>query len=247
MKIIPVIDLMQGQVVHAKFGLRSQYQPIQSTLCNGSAPLIIVAALLELYPFQTLYIADLDAILGVGHHAELIAQIAESFPQLTLWIDSGIRQVNARGLNQSKQYPSNLHQSNRIKPVVGSENIANLQDYRAISYACESQHILSLDYSATSAMGISALHSSARFWPDDTICMTLNAVGSTQGVDNERLSALIKLNQARKKPSRLYAAGGVRDIDDIQQLNKLGITGVLIATALHSGKLSQADLQLFDA
>ena len=241
MKIIPVIDLMQGQVVHAKFGLRSQYQPIQSTLCNGSAPLIIVAALLELYPFQTLYIADLDAILGAGHHTELIAQIAENFPQLTLWIDSGIRQVNARGL-----YPSNLDQSNRIKPVVGSENIANLQDYRAISYACESQHILSLDYSATSAMGISALHSSARFWPDDTICMTLNAVGSTQGVDNEKLSALIKLNQARKKPSRLYAAGGVRDIDDIQQLNKLGITGVLIATALHSGKLNQADLQLFD-
>ena len=242
MKIIPVIDLMQGQVVHAKFGLRSQYQPIQSTLCNGSAPLIIVAALLELYPFQTLYIADLDAILGVGHHAELIAQIAENFPQLTLWIDSGIRQVNARGL-----YSSNQHQSNRIKPVVGSENIANLQDYRAISYACESQHILSLDYSANSAMGISALHSSARFWPDDTICMTLNAVGSTQGVDGERLDALIKLNQARKKPSRLYAAGGVRNIDDIQQLNKLGITGVLIATALHSSRLSQADLQLFDA
>ena len=241
MKIIPVIDLMQGQVVHAKFGLRSQYQPIQSTLCNGSAPLIIVAAMLELYPFQTLYIADLDAILGVGHHTELIVQIAENFPQLTLWIDSGIRKVNARAL-----HATNPQISNRIKPVVGSENIANVQDYRAISDACESQHILSLDYSATSAMGISALHSSARFWPDDTICMTLNAVGSTQGVDGERLDALIKLNQARKKPSRLYAAGGVRDIDDIQQLNKRGITGVLIATALHSGKLNQADLQLFD-
>lgn len=242
MKIIPVIDLMQGQVVHAKFGLRSQYQPIQSSLCNGSAPLVVVAALLELYPFQTLYIADLDAILGVGDQAELIAQIAENFPQLTLWIDSGIRQVNARGL-----YLPNQHQSNRIKPVVGSENIANLQDYRAISYACESQYILSLDYSATSAMGISALHSSARFWPNDTICMTLNTVGSTQGVDGERLDALIKLNQARKKPSRLYAAGGVRNIDDIKQLYKRGITGVLIATALHSGKLSQADLQLFES
>ncbi len=241
MKIIPVIDLMQGQVVHAKFGLRSQYQPIQSSLCNSSAPLIIVAALLELYPFQTLYIADLDAILGVGDHTESITQIAENFPQLTLWIDSGIRQVNARGL-----YTSNLYPSNQIKPVVGSENIANLQDYRAISYACESQHVLSLDYSATSAMGIAELHASARFWPDDTICMTLNAVGSGQGFDDERLNALIKLNQARKIPSRLYAAGGVRDIHDIQQLNKLDISGALIATALHSGKLTQADLQIFD-
>jgi len=230
---------MQGQVVHAKFGLRSQYLPIQSSLCNGSAPLVVVAALLELYPFQTLYIADLDAILGVGHHAELIEIISNTYPQLTIWLDSGIRQVNARAL-----YPSNQNQSNRIKPVVGSENIANLQDYRAISDACESQHILSLDYSATSAMGIVELHASAHYWPDDTICMTLNAVGSTQGIDCERLHSLIKLNQVRKKPSRLYAAGGVRDINDIQQLNKLGIAGVLIATALHSGKLSHADLQL---
>jgi len=233
---------MQGQVVHAKFGLRSQYQPIQSSLCKGSAPLVVVAALLELYPFQRLYIADLDAILGVGNHAELIELIRKTYPQLVIWLDSGIRQVNARAV-----YPSNQHSSNSIKPVVGSENIASLQDYRAISDACESRHILSLDYSATNAMGIAELHSSARFWPDDTICMTLNAVGSTQGIDFERLNNLIKLNQARKKPSRLYAAGGVRDIHDIQQLTQLKITGVLIATALHSGKLSAANLRLFDA
>ncbi len=241
MQIIPVVDLMQGQVVHAKRGIRSQYQAIQSSLCKDSSPFSVIDALLKLYPFQTLYIADLDAILGTGHHSELIAEISQQYPNLTIWLDCGIRQVNARALYYGHQVQGN------IRPVVGSENIANLQDYRAISYGCESQHILSLDYSATSAMGIAELHNSARFWPDDTICMPLNAVGSAQGSDLERLHTLIKLNQARKQPSRLYAAGGVRDIKDIQQLHQLGITGVLVASALHSGALGQADIHSFKA
>ena len=232
MQIIPVIDLMQGQVVHAKFGLRSQYQPIQSRLCDSSAPLAVVASLLKLYPFQTLYIADLDAIMGMGDHHEIIEKITKAYPQLMVWLDSGIRQVNARALYQSKQ----------TRPVIGSENIANLQDYRAISYACESQHILSLDYSATSRLGIQDLHETPRYWPDDVICMSLNAVGSGQGVDVARLNTLIHLNKLRKNPSRIYAAGGVKDASDIASLADLGISGVLVASALHNQHISAQDL-----
>ena len=224
---------MQGQVVHAKRGMRSQYQAIQSNLCKGSAPLSIIDALLKLYPFQTLYIADLDAILGIGEHSDLTLKISQKYPNLTIWLDCGIRQVNARAL---------YHDSN-IRPVVGSENITCLQDYRAISHGCASQHILSLDYSATSAMGISELHNSARFWPDDTICMTLNAVGNTQGVDIDKLNDLIQLNSARKNPSSLYAAGGVRHLADIQALENMGIAGALVASALHAGKLTKSDIE----
>ncbi|OQW68100.1 MAG: hypothetical protein BVN34_09935 [Proteobacteria bacterium ST_bin12] len=237
MQIIPVIDLMQGQVVHAKRGIRSQYQAIQSSLCKDSAPFSVIDAFMKLYPFQTLYIADLDAILGIGNHSDLTLKISRKYPNLNIWLDCGIRQVNARAL-----YHGNDSQLN-IRPVVGSENIANLQDYRAISYACESQHILSLDYSATSAMGIAELHNSARFWPDHTICMTLNAVGNTQGVDVSKLNDLIQLNRARKNPSKLYAAGGVRNLADIQALAKMGIAGALVATALHAGTLSKADIE----
>ena len=236
MQIIPVIDLMQGQVVHAKFGLRSQYQPIQSNLCDSSAPLAVVASLLKLYPFQTLYIADLDAIVGIGDHDEVIELITETYPQLTIWLDSGIRQVNARALYKTKQ----------CRPVVGSENIANLQDYRAISYACESQHILSLDYSATSQLGIQELHETARYWPDDIICMTLNAVGGGQGPDLARLNAVIQINKTRKNPSNIYAAGGVKDSGDIVTLASLGISGVLIASALHNQLISAQDLIYFN-
>lgn len=232
MQIIPVIDLLNNVVVHAKRGQRQHYQPIQSQLTSSSAPLDIANAVLELYPFQTLYIADLDAICGTGNNDAVIEAISQAQPKLTIWLDCGIGQMNARA----------LYIGGNIRPVVGSENILNLQDYRAISYACQSKHALSLDYITSSAMGIAELHNSAIFWPDDTICMALNAVGSKQGVDIERLKMLIKMNSARKSPSRLYAAGGVRNLADLQALASMGLAGALVATALHNGKLSTTDI-----
>ena len=52
MQIIPVIDLLNGVVVHAQRGDRKNYQPIQSALTTSHQPLDIVAALLEIYPFK---------------------------------------------------------------------------------------------------------------------------------------------------------------------------------------------------
>ena len=232
MQIIPVIDLLNGAVVHAKRGLRANYAPIQSTLTPSCQPVAVASALLELYPFNILYIADIDAIQGTGDHQNSIAEIAKAFPKISIWLDCGIRQVNARA----------LYWGGNIKPVLGSENIANLQDYRAISYACASKHALSLDYTATTALGINELHNQARFWPDDTICMTLNSVGSAQGPDISRLQALMQLNATRKTPSRLYAAGGVRGLSDCVALKNLKISGVLAATALHDGSMQYADI-----
>ena len=40
----------------------------------------------------------------------------------------------------------------------------------------------------------------------------------------------------------LHAAGGVRDIADIETLALAGISGALVATSLHDGRLSASDL-----
>jgi phosphoribosylformimino-5-aminoimidazole carboxamide ribotide isomerase len=41
----------------------------------------------------------------------------------------------------------------------------------------------------------------------------------------------------------LYVGGGVRDINDLVELRKLGVSGALVATALHTGKISIAQLK----
>ncbi|MFM2065611.1 MAG: histidine biosynthesis protein [Pseudomonadota bacterium] len=47
MRIVPVIDLMDGHAVHARRGNRATYAPIQSALVAGSAPVDVAAALLD--------------------------------------------------------------------------------------------------------------------------------------------------------------------------------------------------------
>ena len=53
------------------------------------------------------------------------------------------------------------------------------------------------------------------------------------------------LNAVRKTPSRLYAAGGVRNVNDCLQLKNLGLSGALIATALHNGEITAKQLSIF--
>ncbi|HSI42901.1 MAG TPA: HisA/HisF-related TIM barrel protein [Methylotenera sp.] len=233
MEIIPVIDLMHGQVVHAKQGQRQNYLPLQSTLCIGSAPFDVLIALLELYPFKTIYIADIDAIQGVGNHSELITAITKDFPRINFWLDNGIRQAHEISV-----------QTNNLCAVMGTENIENLATFQAISVASTNHHILSLDSLNGQTLGTSNLHKDSQYWPAEVICMNLNQVGSALGPDFDMLNELAQLNRQRTAPSKLYAAGGVRNIDDCIQLKKMGISGALIASALHNGIISSDELAL---
>ena len=233
MQIIPVIDLKNGTVVHAKHGQRDSYQPIKSVLSSTSDVFNVVEGLLKLYPFRTIYIADIDAICNTGHHLEPIELLSTLYSQVTWWVDAGISKVNARILYAPQA---------NIRAVFGSENIHTLQDYRAMSYAYESRHVLSLDKLNNAELGAAELHNTGLYWPDDAICMTLNNVGSDAGPDVARLQALQQLNLARKKPANLYAAGGVRNMDDCLQLQQLRIAGVLVASALHNGSIKTQDL-----
>ena len=73
MQAIPVIDLMGGQVVRARMGDRASYRPLESPLSPTSDPVDVVRGLLGVFPFPTLYVADLDAIQGSGRQLPDVA------------------------------------------------------------------------------------------------------------------------------------------------------------------------------
>jgi phosphoribosylformimino-5-aminoimidazole carboxamide ribotide isomerase len=233
LQVIPVIDLINGHVVHAKHGQRATYQPIKSILSNTSDVFSIVEGLLKLYPFRTIYIADIDAISNTGNHFEQIETLSGMYPHITWWVDNGVRNVNARILYTPQT---------NIRAVFGSEHIYTLQDYRAMSYAYESQHVLSLDKLDDVELGATELHQTGLYWPDDAICMTLNHVGSDAGPDILRLQTLMQLNRARKKLANIFAAGGVRNLKDLLELKQLGVAGALVANALHNGGINDVDI-----
>lgn len=227
MNIIPVIDLLDGQVVHAKHGNRKNYQPIRSVLCGSSAPDEIVNSLMRLYPFTHLYIADINAIQGTGHHLEAIQNIRQQHPQIEIWLDAGINQATIAD-NWSVL---------GVVPVIGSESIVNINDYHAICQP-DRDYLLSLDWLDNRLIGPAELFEDTEDWPEYIIAMTLNKVGSGSGPDIPRLK------QLQAKHQNVYAAGGIRDIEDLKSLAELGIAGVLVATALHTGMLSNKEIAL---
>ncbi len=57
MEIIPVIDVRNGTVVHARMGRRDEYRPLETNLSRTSDPIDVVRGLFSIYPFPTATIA----------------------------------------------------------------------------------------------------------------------------------------------------------------------------------------------
>ena len=70
MRLIPVMDLLDGRVVQAIKGEREQYKPVKSVLCDTSEPVDVARAFRDQLGLSEIYIADLDAIMGRGSHRE---------------------------------------------------------------------------------------------------------------------------------------------------------------------------------
>ena len=87
MKIIPVLDLLNGIAVHAMRGERNKYRPLQSVLNPSPDPLELAKAFDSL-GFDELYAADLDAILKDEEDFSVFTRIA-SETNLTLMVDAG--------------------------------------------------------------------------------------------------------------------------------------------------------------
>ncbi len=227
MEIIPVIDLKDGQVVRAAHGARHLYAPIVTPLSPTSAPNDVVAGFLKLHPFRTLYIADLDAIEGRGSHADVIARLESAFPSVGFWVDAGIKDAS----------DAQAHlESRRGMIVLGSESLQDADALRAL--AQEPRTILSLDYRGDEFQGASEIVEDSTLWPQRLIVMTLARVGSGAGPDLGRLREII----AKAGHRQIYAAGGLRDAEDIAALKALSVGGVLVASALHGGRLDAKTL-----
>jgi phosphoribosylformimino-5-aminoimidazole carboxamide ribotide isomerase len=227
MEVIPVIDVRNGTVVHARMGRRDEYRPISTRLSRTSEPLDVVRGLFSLHQFPTLYVADLDAIEGRGDNFTALKQLQAAFPGLTLWVDNGIARLNeaerwlAAGLGHV---------------VLGSESQSDTALVRR--FARDPRVILSLDFRGAAFQGPRELLAEPASWPGKVIAMTLAKVGSGAGPDMEVLGAVRRVGAGRM----IYAAGGVRDAADLTALARAGIAGALVASCLHDGRLTGPEI-----
>jgi phosphoribosylformimino-5-aminoimidazole carboxamide ribotide isomerase len=223
MQIIPVIDVRHGLAVRAVRGERSNYRPIVTPLSASADPLEVARGYLRLFPFRTFYIADLDGIEGRGDNSDLPLRLREDAGAAEVWVDNG-----------ASSLPGDLSPS--IRQVLGSESLASgiPKDARA-----SRDWILSLDFRGDVFEGPREILDDAEAWPDRVIVMTLARVGANEGPDYALLKSIIM----RAGKRQVFAAGGVRGREDLLALSEAGTAGVLVASALHDGKIKTGDLE----
>ncbi len=228
MQVIPVLDLKGGVVVHARMGQRDQYRPLKTPLSPTSRPIDVARGLLSVYPFGSFYVADLDAIGGGGGNNDaILAELKANFPGSTFWVDNGIADL----ASAERWLGADLGHL-----VLGSETQKDGAVLRRLSR--NDRIILSLDYRGDVFVGPAALLSNVDAWPSRVITMTLAKVGSGLGPDWARLDTIKNAGGGRY----VYAAGGVRNADDLSALADRGIAGALVASCLHSGTVAGAQI-----
>jgi phosphoribosylformimino-5-aminoimidazole carboxamide ribotide isomerase len=149
-----------------------------------------------------------------------------------LWIDAG-------AANAADAQAWLAHE--RVDVVLGSESFA---DHAALAALCAKARILlSLDFQGAHFLGARALCENAAAWPQRVVAMTLARVGATEGPDLARVSEIVTRAGGRE----IFAAGGVRNMGDLACLEAAGAAGALVASALHEGRLTGADLARMNA
>jgi len=232
-RIIPVIDLMGGQVVHAVAGRRSEYRPLRSNIVASTDPVVVAKALIDLVGPEELYLADLDAIAGAEPAYGIYQRL----------VDAGIRLCVDAG-------PQTPVTGWRLQEIVGCLVLGletNPDPKRAAllrRVTGPRDIIFSLDMRGRKLLG------NLTGWavPDDQpfliaqkvydlgirriIVLDLERVGVGRGTGTEHLCHAIK----KAYPDmEVIAGGGIRNREDAEWLAHVGVDAVLVASALHSG------------
>ena len=244
MRLLPVLDIRHGRVVHARAGRRDEYLPLRSRWTDETTPRGVAEALGNLLSTRSLYLADLDAILDERPSEEGVASLVDAGFELTA--DLGIR---------SEGQAVKAMESGIRRVVVGLESCSSPVRLRTIVSAIGAEStVFSLDLlNGSSLSGVSG----ASGWPDSPlaiaraawqagarsmIVLDLAAVGVERGVMTSELCRAIRRDPLTSSFD-LMTGGGIRTCADLAQLQDVPVDGVLIASALHGPEFDSLGLQ----
>lgn len=247
MRVIPVIDLMDGQVVRGIAGRRSEYKPIESRIASDARPGTIAKSLVDRFGFETVYVADLDAIVHGRPDAAAWKQIAAT--GLKLWLDAGAGSARSCKLLQEMLAAEGI----AAELVIGLESLLSLAELeRIVAQLAPARPIFSLDLKQgvpltdgeamreLSPLELAERAASAGI--QTIIVLDLADVGTGNGPSTIELCRQI----AAQTPLKVVAGGGVRGLDDLKTLAAAGCDAALVASSLHDGRLERADLELLN-
>ena len=262
MRIVPVLDVMAGHVVRGIAGERHRYRPWRSPLVESADPLDVARAFRARYGLAEIYVADLDAILGGPLNLPLLRALQDD--GFRLWVDAGIRTaIDIKPLRQAGVARlvaglETLAGPEVLAAIVGEDVVFSLDMKGGEPLVATSDWLrraaglIPVDQVPThrpnpvggdkprrSSTALDIARLAVNVGVSKTLVLDLARVGVGLGPGTDALIANLRAEFPRLE---VTAGGGVRDRDDLDRLAQLGADSVLVASALHEGRLTRADV-----
>ncbi|PHY09888.1 MAG: 1-(5-phosphoribosyl)-5-[(5-phosphoribosylamino)methylideneamino]imidazole-4-carboxamide isomerase [Nitrosarchaeum sp.] len=227
MKVIPAIDLMNGQVVRLYKG-----DPNQKTVYSDNP--IEVAKKWESDGADMLHLVDLDATLGRGSNLLLIKKIIQEI-SIPIQVAGGLRD-ESMVIDVSKI-------SNRI--VLGTLAFTDKSTLKKLlSYLGPEKIVISVDHidgdilihgwqKQTGIKLIAAMQEFLAMGFSEFLLTNVSRDGTLQGPDLKFLEQACQLDKAN-----VIASGGISNIQDIKNVKQKNAFGVILGKALYENKIS---------
>ncbi|HDM36167.1 MAG TPA: hypothetical protein ENG09_02780 [Candidatus Syntrophoarchaeum butanivorans] len=227
LRLIFVLDILDGVTVHAVGGMRDSYRPVHlsSKIVDDSDPIAVISAV---RPDET-YIADLNAITQTSEHsssASLIPQIRERGGTRVM-LDMGVR--SGEDLELASRIADSV--------VIGTETASlELIEHASgkgvfLSIDIRNGEVLTSDHRLKAPpLGLLDLMNS--FELEGIIILNLSHVGMKKGLDTRFIEQAVG-----RSDHPILVGGGIRGVHDLDLLGQIGVEGALVATAVHDGSI----------
>ena len=226
-ELLGVIDLLDGQAVHAVAGRRHSYRPLKLPNHTDGDPLALVEYYLNAGA-SGIYVADLDGIVRSHADWRVLRAIAET--RRPLFIDVGLREPTDLIAATRR-----LDRFNEVTWIVATETCRNLNSWKAWRRVSNRSTLaIGIDLrggrlSGTQLRPHRLVEQAALAGINRFVVLDLAAVGCRRGPITGPFCRQVRRLVPR---AMVFSGGGVRNATDMQSLHQCGCRGILIATAL---------------
>ena len=232
MKIIPAIDLMNGEVVRLFKG-----DPNQKTVYSNNP--VEIAKKWESSGADMLHLVDLDATLGLGNNYETLKEICQNI-SIPVQVAGGLRDVTK--IANTLDFAQRVVIGTLVMQLKQSEQESILLEM--ISQFGKDRLVISIDHVNGEIVthgwqkntGLKLENTTNEFVKlgfSEFLTTNVSKDGTLEGPDIASLEQVCKISGPN-----IIASGGISKLDDVQEIKKCNPYGVILGKALYEGLIS---------
>ncbi len=230
MKIIPAIDLMDGQVVRLVKG-----DPNNKTVYSNNP--LEIAKKWQSAGADMLHIVDLDATLGRGSNLEIIKKMLSEL-NVTVEVAGGLRDESTIleiGKTADRIVLGTLAFKDKETVLKISDSLGKKKIVISVDQI-DGKIVVNGWQKSTETTLLDGMNEFLQLGFSEFLLTSVSRDGTMQGPDIESLQKACSLENAN-----VIASGGVSSIGDLQELKALNPYGVILGKALYENKISIED------